>query len=126
MITITPVFVCRDNTNAWTPTNESFTREEVARKFGISRTTLWRHEAWIVNKANIIDYHRYVSSHPKELDWYCIWVLYVAIKHRKGEGSYDKAAQVMKEQRVLYFRRNFDEYVQQLVNKHKPKGRKTA
>jgi response regulator of citrate/malate metabolism len=54
VITITPIFVYRDDTNAWTPTNETFTREEVAQKLGISRTTLWRHEAWIVEKANII------------------------------------------------------------------------
>lgn len=126
MITITPIFVYRDDTNTWVPTNETFTREEVAKKLGISRTTLWRHEHWIVIPAKILDYYRYVDAHSKELDWYCIWVLYSAIGLRKGEGSYEKAAVVMKSQQLLYLRRDFDEYVNQLVNQANKKRRKVA
>lgn len=126
MVTITPVFVYKDDTNTWIPTKETFTREEVAQKLGISRTTLWRYESRIVESANILDYYRYVKAHPKELDWYCIFILSKAIMHFKGEGSYEKASQVMKEQRAVYTRRNFDEYISQLINKNQPRRRTAA
>jgi transcriptional regulator with XRE-family HTH domain len=123
---ITPVFVYRDATNTWIPTSETRTREEVAKLFGISRTTLWRYESKIVEKANILDFYRYVKAHPKELDWYCIAVISRAIEHFKGEGSYDAAAEVMRTQRALYSRQVYDEYVQSLVNKQQPKRRNAA
>lgn len=126
MITITPVFVYQDNTNTWMPTNETFTREEAAQKLGISRTTLWRYESKIVKPANILDYYRYVKAHPKHLDWYCIWILYRAIEHFKGEGSYQKASEVMKEQRTAYSRQNFEQYINQLISKNQPKRRTAA
>lgn len=126
MITITPVFVYRDDTNTWVPTDETFTREEVAQKLGISRTTLWRYEGRIVVPANILDYYRYVAAHPKELDYYCIFVVSKAIMHFKGEGSYEKASQVMKEQRKLYSRQNYDQYITQLINKNQPRRRTAA
>lgn len=126
MTVITPVFVYRDATNTWVPTNETRTREEVAKLFGISRTTLWRYESKIVEKANILDFYRYVKAHPKELDWYCIAVISRAIEHFKGEGSYEAAAEVMRTQRALYSRQVYDEYVQSLVNKQQPKRRNAA
>lgn len=126
MTIITPVFVYRDATNTWVPTNETRTREEVAKLFGISRTTLWRYESKIVEKAKILDFYRYVKAHPKELDWYCIAVLSRAIEHFKGEGSYEAAAEVMRTQRALYSRQVFDEYVQSLVSKQQPKRRNAA
>ena len=126
MTVITPVFVYRDATNTWIPTSETRTREEVAKLFGISRTTLWRYESKIVEKANILDFYRYVKAHPKELDWYCIAVISRAIEHFKGEGSYDAAAEVMRTQRALYSRQVYDEYVQSLVNKQQPKRRNAA
>lgn len=126
MTIITPVFVYRDATNTWVPTNETRTREEVAKLFGISRTTLWRYESKIVEKANILDFYRYVKAHPKELDWYCIAVISRAIEHFKGEGSYEAAAEVMRTQRALYGRQVYDEYVQSLVNKQQPKRRNAA
>ncbi len=126
MITITPVFVYHDSTNTWIPTNETFTREEAAQKLGISRTTLWRYESKIVKPANIIDYYRYVKAHPKHLDWYCIFILLKAIEHFKGESSYEKASEVMKEQRVLYTRQNYDQYISQLINKNQSPQRRTA
>lgn len=126
MTVITPVFVYRDATNTWIPTSETRTREEVAKLFGISRTTLWRYESKIVEKANILDFYRYVKAHPKELDWYCIAVISRAIEHFKGEGSYEAAAEVMRTQRALYSRQVYDEYVQSLVNKQQPKRRNAA
>jgi len=126
VITITPVFVYHDNTNTWMPTNEAFTRSEAAQKLGISRTTLWRYESKIVKPANILDYYRYVKAHPKHLDWYCIWILYRAIEHFKGEDSYEKASEVMKEQRTAYSRQNFDQYINQLISKNQPKRRTAA
>jgi hypothetical protein len=126
MITITPMFVYQDNTSTWIPTNEKFTREEAAQKLGISRTTLWRYESRIVKPTNILDYYRYVKAHPKHLDWYCIWILYRAIEHFKGEGSYQKASEVMKEQRAAYSRQNFDQHIEQLVKKNQPKRRTAA
>jgi transcriptional regulator with XRE-family HTH domain len=126
---IAPVFVYRDDTNTWVPTNETLTRTEVAKRFGVSRTTLWRYETQIVEKANILDFYRYVKAHPKELDWYCIAVLYRAIEHLKGEGSYQAAAEVMKAQRALYSRQAYDAYVQSLVQnqtKPNPKRRNAA
>jgi hypothetical protein len=123
---ITPVFVYRDATNTWIPTSETRTREEVAKLFGVSRTTLWRYESKIVEKANILDFYRYVKAHPKELDWYCIAVISRAIEHFKGEGSYEAAAEVMRTQRALYSRQVYDEYVQSLVNKQQPKRRNAA
>lgn len=120
MITITPVFVYQDNTNTWIPSNETFTRSEAAEKLGISRTTLWRYESKIVQAANILDFYRYVKAHPKKLDYYCIFVLIKAIEHYQGEGSYDKAAEVMKAQRALYTRQRYDQYIQQLIVKNQP------
>lgn len=120
MITITPMFVYRDSTNTWTPTNETFTRSEVAKKLGISRTTLWRYETKIVQPANIIDFYRYVKAHPKKLDYYCLFVIFKAIEHYQGEGSYCKAEEVMKEQRALYTRQRYDQHIQQLIAKHQP------
>jgi transcriptional regulator with XRE-family HTH domain len=118
--------VYHDSTNTWIPTNETFTREEAAQKLGISRTTLWRYESKIVKPANIIDYYRYVKAHPKHLDWYCIFILLKAIEHFKGESSYEKASEVMKEQRVLYTRQNYDQYISQLINKNQSPQRRTA
>jgi transcriptional regulator with XRE-family HTH domain len=126
VITITPVFVYKDCTNTWIPTDETFTREEAAQKLRISRTTLWRYESKIVAPANIPDYYRYVKAHPKELDWYCIFVISKAIMHFKGEGSYEKAAQVVKEQRLCYSRKNYDDYIEQLISKNQPIRRKAA
>ena len=126
MITIAPVFVYQDTTNTWMPTNETFTRSEAAEKLGISRTTLWRYESKIVQPANILDYYRYVKAHPKKLDYYCIFVIFKAIEHYKGEGSYDKAAEVMKDQRMFYTRQRYDQYIQQLIAKHQPNQPKRA
>lgn len=126
MTVIAPVFIYRDDTNTWVPTNETYTREEVANYFNVSRTTLWRYESKIVEKANVLDFYRYVKAHPKELDWYCIWVISRAIEHFKGEGSYDAAAEVMKAQRTFYTRQAYDHYVNFHVNKQQPKRRKVA
>lgn len=126
MITFTPIFVYRDDTNTWVPGNETFTRLEAAEKLGISRTTLWRYETKIVEPANILDYYRYVKAHPKRLDYYCIFVLIKAIEHYQGEGSYDKAAEVMKAQRALYTRQKYNQYINELIVKNQPKGRQLA
>lgn len=126
MITFTPIFVYRDDTNTWVPTHETFTRKEAAEKLGISRTTLWRYETKIVEPANILDFYRYVKAHPKKLDYYCIFVIFKAIEHYQGEGSYDKAAEVMKAQRALYTRQRYDQYINDLIVKNQPKGRQVA
>ncbi len=118
MITFAPIFVQRDASNSWTLTNETFTREEAAKRFGISRTTLWRIESKIVLPAKILDYKRYVDAHPTQLDWYCVWVLGNAIGHLNGEGTYTRAATVMREQQLCYLRRNFDEVIKHLSTKN--------
>ncbi len=118
MLNFTPIFVSREPTNSWTLTDQTFTREEAAKRFGISRTTLWRIESKIVIPAKILDYSRYVKAHPTQLDWYCIWVLGNAIGHLKGEGSYVKASEAMRQQQLLYLKRNFDEIVKNLATKN--------
>lgn len=118
MLNFTPIFVSREPTNSWTLTDQTFTREEAAKRFGVSRTTLWRIESKIVVPAKILDYQRYVKAHPTELDWYCIWVLGNAIEHLKGEGSYAKATEVMRQQQLLYLKRNFDEIVKNLATQN--------
>ncbi|HEY9830725.1 MAG TPA: hypothetical protein V6D26_09105 [Stenomitos sp.] len=118
MLNFTPIFVSRDSTNSWTLTDQTFTREEAAKRFGISRTTLWRIESKIVIPAKILDYSRYVKAHPTQLDWYCIWVLSNAIGHLKGEGFYVKASEAMRQQQLLYLKRNFDEIVKDLATKN--------
>jgi transcriptional regulator with XRE-family HTH domain len=126
VVTFAPIFVQRDTTNTWTLTDETFTREEAAKRFGISRTTLWRIESKIVLPAKILDYKRYVNAHPTQLDWYCVWVLGNAIGHLKGEGSYVKATEVMHQQQLLYLRRRFDEIVKNLANQNATNKRRTA
>ncbi len=126
MVTFAPIFVQRDATNTWTLTNETFTREEAAKRFGVSRTTLWRIESKIVLPAKLLDYKRYVNAHPTQLDWYCVWVLGNAIGHLKGEGSYVKASEVMHQQQLLYLRRRFDEIVKHLSTQNATNKRRTA
>jgi transcriptional regulator with XRE-family HTH domain len=118
VLNFTPNFVSREPSNSWTLTEQTFTREEAAKRFGVSRTTLWRIESRIVLPAKILDYQRYVKSHPTELDWYCVWVLSNAIGHLKGEGSYAKASEVMRQQQLLYLKRNFDEIVKNLATQN--------
>lgn len=126
MVTFAPIFVQRDATNAWTLTDETFTREEAAKRFGVSRTTLWRIESKIVLPAKILDYNRYVNAHPTQLDWYCVWVLGNAIGHLRGEGSYAKAAEVMHQQQLLYLRRRFDEIVKNLSTQNATNKRRNV
>jgi len=126
VLNFTPIFVSREPTNTWTLTAETFTREEAAKRFGVSRTTLWRIESKVVLPAKILDYQRYVKAHPTQLDWYCIWVLGSALGHLKGEGSYVKAAEVMRQQQLIYLRRHFDEIVKNLANQNSKNQRRAA
>jgi transcriptional regulator with XRE-family HTH domain len=126
VVTFAPIFVQRDTSNAWTLTAETFTREEAAKRFGVSRTTLWRIESKVVLPAKILDYQRYVKAHPTQLDWYCVWVLGSALGHLKGEGSYVKASEVMRQQQLIYLKRNFDEIVKNLATQNSKNQRRTA
>lgn len=103
----------REKTQAWVPTTETFTREEIAEQLGIGRTTLWRIERQIVEPARILDFYRYTKSHPRRLDWYCVFVLTRGFEHLKGEKSYEAALEKMRQQRQMYSRQSFDQFVEQ-------------
>lgn len=100
--------------------SQTFSRSQVAVMMNISRTTLWSYENEIVKKARILDYARYTRLRPYRLDWYCIWILSQAAKHKAGEGTYETASTVMRQQRKAYSREVFN-YYQELTLSQKVK-----